>query len=123
MSTVLDSQIYKNVFSTKECQEIWSDKTRTSYFLDFEAGLAKAQAELGIIPQHAADEIVKHCKWEEIDVEELRRQTELVGYPVLPVVRQIVKKVNAVESQLGEWAHWGATTQVCNRKEVARSCR
>lgn len=112
MTTVLDSHIFHNVFSTQECQSIWSDKTRTSYFLDFEAALARVQARLGIIPQRAADEIVQHCRWEELDIEELRRQTELVGYPVLPVVRQIVKKVNAVEDQLGEWTHWGATTQV-----------
>lgn len=28
-------------------------------------------------------------------------------------MKQIVKAVNAVEPGLGEWAHWGATTQVC----------
>ena len=113
MTTVLDSQIFRNVFSTPECSSVWSDKTRTSYFLQFEAALAKVQAQLGIIPQKAADEIVKHAKWEEMDVDELRKQTELIGYPVLPVVKQLVKKVNSVEDQLGEWAHWGATTQVC----------
>lgn len=112
MTTVLDSQIFHNVFSTAECARIWSDERRTSYYLQFEAALAKVQAELGIIPQHAADEIIKHCRWEEMDVDELRKQTELIGYPVLPVVKQIVKKVNAVEDQLGEWTHWGATTQV-----------
>ncbi|TKX19323.1 trans-aconitate decarboxylase [Elsinoe australis] len=111
MTTVLDSQIFQNVFSTPESAVIWSDKTRTSYYLDFEAALAKVQAKLGIIPQKAADEIVKCCRWENLNTEELRRQTELIGYPVLPVVRQVVKQVNDVEPQLGEWAHWGATTQ------------
>lgn len=101
MSTVLDSQFFQNVFSTPESAVIWSDKTRTSYYLDFEAALAKVQAKLGIIPQKAADEIVKCCKWENLDIEELRRQTELIGYPVLPVVRQVVKQVNDVEPQLG----------------------
>jgi hypothetical protein len=40
------------------------------------------------------------------------RQTKLIGYPVLPVVKQLVALVNSVESRLGEWSHWGATTQV-----------
>jgi len=111
MTTIIDSHIFGNVFSTPEIAAIWSDKQRTKYFLDFEAGLAKAQAKLGIIPQKAADHIVKHCRVEEIDFNDLRRQTELIGYPVLPVVKQIVAKVNTVEAQLGEWAHWGATTQ------------
>jgi 3-carboxy-cis,cis-muconate cycloisomerase len=111
MSSVQDSIIFRNILSTTESAEIWSDKTRTQYYLDFEAALSTAQASLGIIPQHAADEIVKRCRVENIDFDELRQQTELIGYPVLGVVKQLVKQVNAVEKGLGEWAHWGATTQ------------
>ena len=111
MTTVIDSHIFGNVFSTPEIAGIWSDKQRTEYYLQFEAGLAIAQAKLGIIPQKAADEIVKHCKLENIDFEELKSKTELIGYPVLPMVQQVVKKVNEVEPGLGEWAHWGTTTQ------------
>jgi hypothetical protein len=29
-----------------------------------------------------------------------------------------VRKVNAVEAGLGEWAHWGATTQVSSTSAV-----
>jgi 3-carboxy-cis,cis-muconate cycloisomerase len=79
--------------------------------LDFEAALAKVQAKLDIIPQKAADEIVKTCSSDFIDFDELAKKTQLIGYPVLPVVQQLVKKVNEVEPKLGEWAHWGATTQ------------
>lgn len=112
MTAVSDSLIFGNILSTHESAAIWSDKTRTNYYLAFESALAVAQARLGIIPQKAADEIVKHCRIEDIDWEELRKQTELIGYPILPVVKQIVKKVNTVEAGLGEWTHWGATTQV-----------
>lgn len=100
------------VFSTAESAAIWSDTGRTTYYLAFEAALAVAQGKLGIIPQKAADEIVKHCKIENIDWDELRRQTEQIGYPVLGVVKQIVKRVNLIEPGLGEYTHWGATTQV-----------
>ena len=112
MTAVSDSLVFGNILSTSESATIWSDTTRTKYYLDFESALAIAQARLKIIPQKAADEIVKHCRIEEIDWDELRQQTELIGYPVLPVVKQLVKKVNAIEAGLGEWAHWGATTQV-----------
>lgn len=111
MTTIIDSHIFGNVFSTPEIAAIWSDRRRTDYYLQFEAALARAQAKLGIIPQKAADEIVKHCVLESIDFDELRRKTELIGYPVLPMVQQVVKKVNEVEPGLGEWAHWGTTTQ------------
>src|SRR6201999_2527214 len=35
-------------------------------------------------------------------------ETERIGYPVLPVVAQLVK---LCKDGLGEWCHWGATTQ------------
>ena len=112
MSTVTDSQIFRNIFSTSPSSEIWSDKTRTAYYLQFESALAVAQARLGIIPTKAADAIKEKCKIELIDMEELRKDTERIGYPVLGVVKQLVGLVNKVEPGLGEWAHWGATTQV-----------
>ncbi|KAF2481727.1 beta carboxy-cis-cis-muconate lactonizing enzyme, cyloisomerase, CLME2 [Neohortaea acidophila] len=111
MTTVIDSHIFTNLFSTPEITAIWSDRQRTSYYLQFEVALAKAQAQLGIIPAKAAEEIVKHATLDNIDFDELRRQTELIGYPVLPMVQQIVRKVNEVEPGLGEWLHWGTTTQ------------
>jgi 3-carboxy-cis,cis-muconate cycloisomerase len=120
MTAITDSQIFSNVFSTPEISAIWSDRQRTQYFLDFEAALARAQASLGIIPQKACDEIVRHCSLEYLDFDLLRKQTELIGYPVLPVVQQLVAKVNAVEKKLGEWAHWGATTQVCLIRDYSR---
>lgn len=112
MTSVQDSFIFSNILSHPPTAAIWSDRTRTKYYLDFEAGLARAQGRLGIIPQNAAEEIARACDVDSlIDWDELRKQTEIIGYPVLGVVKQLVAKVNQVEPQLGEWAHWGATTQ------------
>ncbi|KAL9056522.1 MAG: hypothetical protein Q9162_002898 [Coniocarpon cinnabarinum] len=111
MTSVQDSVIFGNILSTQDSAYIWSDARRTEYYLRFEAGLARAQSKLGLIPCHAAEEIAKACHLGIIDWDELRRQTELIGYPVLPVVKQVVSHVNATEPGLGEWAHWGATTQ------------
>ncbi|KAG6917615.1 hypothetical protein DXG01_001846 [Tephrocybe rancida] len=111
MSTVTDSTIFRGIFSSLSSSAIWSDKTRTSYYLRFEAALASSQARLGVIPHTAARAIVKKCDVDLIDMVELERETCKIGYPVLPVVTQLVKLVNEVEPGLGEWAHWGATTQ------------
>ncbi|OAL35168.1 3-carboxy-cis,cis-muconate cycloisomerase [Fonsecaea nubica] len=112
MTSVQDSLIFGNILSTRESAAIWSDKTRTQCYLAFEGALAKAQARLGIIPQRAADEIIKFClDIRNVDFHDLRQQTELIGYPVLGLVRQLVSHINAIEPGLGEWAHWGATTQ------------
>jgi 3-carboxy-cis,cis-muconate cycloisomerase len=77
-------------------------------YLDFEKALAVAQARLKIIPQEACDEIVKHCDGKEYDMAKLKEATERIGYPVMPVVHQLVA---LCKDKLGEWSHWGATTQ------------
>src|SRR3569833_366330 len=89
-------------------RQVWSDGNRIQKYLDFEAGLARAQAKLKIIPQEACDEILKHVKVEQYDIARLKSETERIGYPVLPVVAQLVK---LCKGGLGEWCHWGATTQ------------
>ncbi|KAL9109543.1 MAG: hypothetical protein Q9227_005879 [Pyrenula ochraceoflavens] len=111
MTAVSDSLIYGRIFSTPESAAIWSDITRTQYYLKWEAALATAQARLGIIPMKAAKHIRENAVIDIIDWDDLRQKTETIGYPILPVVQQLVRKVNHFEAGLGEWAHWGATTQ------------
>ncbi len=107
-STIIDSAIFGNIFSTEAMRAVWSDENRIRHYLAFEAALAKVQGRLGIIPQEAADEIISVCDISRIDMAKLRTQTERIGYPVLGVVSQI----NALcRDKLGEYCHWGATTQ------------
>lgn len=107
-ATIIDSAIFGNIFSTDEMRRVWSDQNRTQKYLDIEAALARVQGRLGLIPKEAADEIVSHCRLDQIDMAELRSQTERIGYPVLGVVSQL----NALcRDKLGEYCHWGATTQ------------
>ena len=56
-STIVDSAIFGNIFSTDAMRAVWSDENRTQKYLDIEAALARVQARLEIIPQEAADEI------------------------------------------------------------------
>ena len=107
-STILDSAVFRDIFTTPAMREVWSDENRVQKYLDFEAALARAQGRLGIIPKNAAAEIVRHCDADKIDMAKLKEATERIGYPVLPVVQQLVK---LCKDGLGEWSHWGATTQ------------
>ncbi len=107
-ASIIDSAIFRGIFSSDEMRHVWSDENRTQKYLDIEAALATVQGRLGLIPQEAADEIVRHCRVGEIDMDRLREQTERIGYPVLGVVSQL----NALcRDKLGEYCHWGATTQ------------
>src|SRR5262244_4525453 len=107
-TTAIDSAVFRDIFSTEAMRRVFSDENRIQKYLDFEAGLARAQARLGIIPQNACDEILKHCDVAQLDMAKAKSQTERIGYPVLPVVQQLVA---LCRDGLGEWCHWGATTQ------------
>src|SRR5512143_112326 len=107
-STILDSAVFRDIFTTEAMRKVFSDENRVQKYLDFEAALARAQGKLGIIPKNAAAEIVRHCDAKNIDMAKLTEATERIGYPVLPVVQQPVK---LCKDGLGEWSHWGATTQ------------
>ncbi|OON64078.1 3-carboxy-cis,cis-muconate cycloisomerase [Massilia sp. KIM] len=107
-ATIVDSAIFGDIFSTAAMRAVWSDENRTRKYLDIEAALARVQGSLGIIPPEAAEEIVRNCVLEKIDMAKLAEQTRRIGYPVLGVVSQI----NALcRDRLGEFCHWGATTQ------------
>src|SRR5499427_1363670 len=107
-ATALDSLIFRDIFSTPEMREVFSDENRTACYLAIEAALARVQGRLGIIPREAAREIDAKCKVENIDFAKLKQTTERIGYPILGVAQQIVAFCH---KGLGEWCHWGATTQ------------
>ena len=87
-----------------DARSVWSDENRVQKYLDFEAALARAEGALGIIPKEAAAEIVRHCDAKFMDMAKLKEATERIGYPVLPVVQQLVK---LCKDGLGEWCALG----------------
>ncbi len=107
-ATIIDSVIFQGIFSSDAMRQVWSDENRTQKYLDVERALALVQGRLGLIPQAAADEIISHCELSQIDLALLRQQTERIGYPILGVVSQLNK---LCRDKLGEYCHWGATTQ------------
>ena len=106
-ATALDSLIFRDIFSTEAMRRVFSDENRVQRYLDFEAALARVQGRLGIIPQEAADEICRHCSVGEYDMAKLKQQTERIGYPVLPVVQQLVARRRIISAN----GVIGATTQ------------
>lgn len=106
-STVIDSQIHGSLFSTDEMREIFSDESWVQKWLDTEAALATAQAELGVIPQEKADIINKYAKAELIDIPSIGEyyKSSITIVPLLKAFKAILPD-NACE-----YVHWGATSQ------------
>jgi 3-carboxy-cis,cis-muconate cycloisomerase len=88
-------------------REIFSDHSLISRYVEVEIALARAQARCGVIPAEAAVEIAARARVKDLDLDLLRSETDIVGYPILPLVHQLVKQCGDV----GGYLHWGATTQ------------
>ncbi|HZP79681.1 MAG TPA: adenylosuccinate lyase family protein [Pseudolabrys sp.] len=106
-ATVLDSVLYRDAFGTQQMREIFCDRALIARYIEVEVALARAQAKCGVIPQAAANEIAVSSDIDKLDLELLRRETDIVGYPILPLVHQLVKMCGGA----GRYVHWGATTQ------------
>lgn len=105
---VVDSRIFRDLYGTTEMRAIFDDTHLVGCWLEVESALARAQASLRIIPEAAAEEISRRASAEAIDLDALREGTDLVGYPILPLVRQLAA---LCEGEAGRYVHWGATTQ------------
>ncbi len=106
-STVLDSDIFKDVFGSAEMRRVFSDDTTLANYVRAEVALAVAQGETGVISRAHSDAIARLAPAIVLDRVALKHETENVGYPILGLVRQLSAKLG----DAGRSLHWGATTQ------------
>ena len=86
---------------------IFADGALIGRYVEVEVALARAEARCGVIPSAAAQEIAAKADPAALDLDELRRGTDNVGYPILSLVHQLAAQCG----EAGRWLHWGATTQ------------
>ena len=102
------NKIFSKYLSDPEVANYWSDENFIRKMLDTEIALAKAQAELGIIPKKAAREIETNLKDFQPKPELLTDGTMENGVPTIPLLALARKNLSA-EAQ--PFLHWGATSQ------------
>lgn len=106
-STVLDSDIFRDMFGAAAMRAVFSDASLLDRYVEVEVALAKAEAAAGVIPVDAANAIAAKATAKGLDMARLKKETEVVGYPILPLVRQVAAQCG----EAGRYLHWGATTQ------------
>lgn len=106
-STVVDSILFRDAFGTPRMREVFSDRALIARYIEVEVALARAEARCGVIPAEAAEVIARESQLDRIDFDHMREETDIVGYPILPLVHQLV----AMSGEAGRYIHWGATTQ------------
>lgn len=107
MTTVFNSVLFRDMFGTPEMRAIFDDDAYLDAIVRTEVALARAEARVGVIPADAAEAIATGAASDRLDRARLKDETQVVGYPILPVVRQMAEQCGAA----GGYVHWGATTQ------------
>lgn len=87
------------LFTTERLWQSW---------LDVEAALAGAEAELGIIPPAAAATIAEAAHLERLDLDRVRSEMARQSHPLVPLISELVR---AAGEEAGGYVHWGATSQ------------
>lgn len=95
-------------FGDAEMESVFSEAVTVDAWLRTEAALVRAQAAVGEVDPERAQAIAGACRLENVDLPALWAETANVGYPILPLVRQITERLPA--SARGS-LHYGATTQ------------
>ena len=108
------SHLYASLFYQADMTEIFSDHALLKYMIQAEVALAKAQAQIGVIPESAATIIADVANTQgiqAIDFENLAIATGLAGNIAIPFVKQFTAAVKAVDEDASRYVHWGATSQ------------
>ena len=107
-SGVFDDVLIQHLWSTDELRAIFNDRNRVQKWYEFEAALALEQAELGIIPRAAAQDIAAQAKIENVDVAAIAAEIRRIKHPLVPALKAVEKLCKAGH---GEYIHFGPTTQ------------
>ena len=95
-------------FGDVAMEAIFSERATVAAWLRTEAELARSQAAIGDLDPARAEVVAAACTVDAIDLPRLWAATANVGYPILPLIRQVHDRLP--EDARGVM-HFGATTQ------------
>jgi 3-carboxy-cis,cis-muconate cycloisomerase len=102
------SELFGGVLRRGAVAEEASDRAWLQAMLDFEAGLARACARVGLVEDADAAAIAAACRAEDFDAAELGEAAARTGNPAAPLARALA---DAVGEPAGSQVHRGATSQ------------
>ena len=107
-SQIADSRFYAQNYTTEEARQIFCDVYRYQRWLEIESCLAHSQAELGIIPGWAAEEIGRKAHLKNLDLRSVQEGIRETNHSLVPLLRALEQ---VCKNGAGEFIHYGATTQ------------
>ena len=94
-------------YGSTEIKQIFEEKKRLEYQLHFEAAVAAAQAEIGMIPIHASDEIIKEAKSGKVKIERIKELEAINEHDIAALVEALSEQCS---DKTKPWIHYGLTS-------------
>ena len=107
-STAFDSFYFRDRFGTAAMRALWEDRQTHQRWLNVEAALAEAEAELDVIPAAAAREIARAARIDQLDLQSMKAEFDTTWNPVVPLINALRK---VVSPRAARYVHWGATSK------------
>jgi len=104
---MINSRIFAHQWTTSESREIFSESARVARWLDVIIRLAQAQAECGIIPAGATNEIAKLSEVD-LPIDEIALRTRQTSHSTLGMI-QVLREL--LSEQSAEYVYFGTTVQ------------
>ncbi|MDQ1393512.1 MAG: hypothetical protein QOF30_2489 [Acidimicrobiaceae bacterium] len=86
VSRIADSEMYAHLWGTEELRAIFDEKARLQSWLDILVALARAQAQLDLIPAGSADAIAEAAHVERLDIAFAAAETRWTSHSTLGVI-------------------------------------
>jgi 3-carboxy-cis,cis-muconate cycloisomerase len=111
MALPSSSSLLAPLFSSAAMRAVVDDTARLQRMLDFEAALAKAEADAGVIPATAAGPIGAACRADRFDLGQIAEEAVAAGNIAIPLVKALTAEVAKSDREAAGVVHWGATSQ------------
>src|SRR4051794_4853078 len=102
------SRLYAHLWGTPELAAVFDERPMLQSWLDILVALAKAQAELGIVPASAAATIADSARVDALDLDYAAEQTRLTSHSTLGLIRALLR---VLPEDAREYVYLGATVQ------------
>ncbi|MAO51165.1 MAG: 3-carboxy-cis,cis-muconate cycloisomerase [Pusillimonas sp.] len=103
--------LFESFLTTNEMSDVFDDVNVVQAMLDFEAALAQAQAQEGLISNETATIITAHCTAENFNIPELVVAARRAGSMAIPLVKALTQAVASQNKEAATKVHWGSTSQ------------
>ncbi len=103
--------IFDSFLTTPDMIAAFDDAAIVGAMFRFEAALARAQAEEGLIPPAAASAIAGACHAPLYDIPALIHAGRRAGSLAIPLVKELTRTVALYDEGAARHVHWGSTSQ------------